>query len=238
MEWEEIEIEGPGPRYVNQMVSTPNGLVLFGGKNNSNDGFDDLWSWNGESWTKLTNGATQRWDHGVAYMAQQNKLIVFGGRQLHRTDDIEERIELNDTWIYKDDQWLKVGGKGPGARSSFGMTYDSLRDRVIIFGGRKNAVLMGDTWEFDGDTWIRVSESGPEARYGQTLSYDNRSNTTHMFGGYGEEGLLGDHWMWDGEQWVRAEVEIMLKTTYGSCYEIRSARKRCIIRRFHERWRE
>ena len=38
-------------------------------------------------------------------------------------------------------------------RSKHRMTYDPVRDRVVLFGGKRNEANLGDTWEWDGRRW-------------------------------------------------------------------------------------
>lgn len=36
-----------------------------------------------------------------------------------------------------------------------GMTYDTRRKRIVLFGGFDGSVLLSDTWEYAGTNWVR-----------------------------------------------------------------------------------
>ena len=44
------------------------------------------------------------------------------------------------------------------ARGYHAMTYDPLRERVVLFGGQAGPAspMLGDTWEWDGKQWALV----------------------------------------------------------------------------------
>src|SRR5436190_1922931 len=71
----------------------------------------------------------------------------------------------------------------------FAMTYDSVRDRIILFGGThrtadgKSFEAEYDTWEFDGTSWQQVSptSAGPQLSFPQ-LAYDVARNQVVLIG--------------------------------------------------------
>ena len=58
----------------------------------------------------------------------------------------------NDTWQWVSDKWSKVQEIGPRRRRGHAMAYDSARNRMVLFGGHRDAGDPGDA-EFFGDTW-------------------------------------------------------------------------------------
>ena len=200
--WEIASKTGPDPRYINEIVSTEQGLMIFGGKNNRNDGFNDLWKWNGEKWEMISIGVSPRWDHGIAYMGKQNKLVVFGGRLFNTETGEKKRLELGDSWVYQNGTWKILELMGPGPRSSFSISYDEKRDRVVLFGGRSDQEIFNDTWEFDGTEWQKIQVSGPGGKYGHSMCYDKKSESMYLFGGFDGNGLLDDFWNWNGDEWM------------------------------------
>src|SRR5262245_26789082 len=62
----------------------------------------------------------------------------------------------------------------PGPRINHAMVYDSVRGRVVLFGGiaRDNTSEYGDTWEWDGFRWERVATNGPAPRSKHAMAYD------------------------------------------------------------------
>ena len=205
--WEKVAIDGPEPRYINQLVFANHSLLLFGGKNSSSNGFDDLWEWRDGKWTLLGNGATKRWDHSYVYMSNLDQLFLFGGRTFQDVQGKEERVDLNDSWTYKNKQWEVLPIDGPEPRSSHGLVFYATENRVILFGGRNQGKIFDDTWTFDGTSWSRLNVQGPSKRYGHSLAYDPTSQTVFLFGGFDGEKLLKDLWAFEEGRWTEIETE-------------------------------
>jgi len=53
------------------------------------------------------------------------------------------------------------------------MAYDSLRGRVILFGGDDGQSSFGDTWAWDGANWTQEADTGAPTRTGHGMDYDN-----------------------------------------------------------------
>jgi len=49
--------------------------------------------------------------------------------------------------------WQLVDDGDPAPRGSYGMTYDSSKEKVILFGGDPLTGYSTDTWEYDGVNW-------------------------------------------------------------------------------------
>lgn len=99
--------------------------------------------------------------------------------------------------------WTQVASTGPTPRNSFAMVYDSLRARVVLFGGQNGQnVKLNDTWEWDGSAWNLAAGSGPSPRYLHAMAYDSQRGRTVMFGGVSGTTFLGDTWEWDGSSWL------------------------------------
>jgi hypothetical protein len=98
------------------------------------------------------------------------------------------------------------------------MAYDSLRNKVVLFGG--NRVLFGrspgenmflnDTWEWNGKRWTQIMVVGPSARAEAAAAFDSRRGRVVLFGGHdrtGESGnRFGDTWEWDGKRWMKIQT--------------------------------
>ena len=93
----------------------------------------------------------------------------------------------------------------PGVRSNHAMAYDSVRQKVVMFGGYNfQSGSMGDTWEYDGVVWTQVAPaSSPPARTGHAMVYDSVRGKVVMFGGYdgGLGNYINDTWEFDGIDW-------------------------------------
>ena len=99
--------------------------------------------------------------------------------------------------------WTQLASGGPPGRSRHCMAYDSLRDRVVMFGGRSgtSGSGMGDTWEWDNSSWVQVASGGPAPRHGASMAYDPTRGVTVLFGGEDGSNVFVDTWEWDGATW-------------------------------------
>src|SRR5476649_2252651 len=59
----------------------------------------------------------------------------------------------------------------PPARQFAAMTFDSTRNRTVLFGGGNTAFTnLSDTWEFDGVNWVQRTPSiSPPALVGSAM---------------------------------------------------------------------
>lgn len=113
------------------------------------------------------------------------------------------------TWEWDGTRWYRVEGAAPLARDGFAMTFDSTRNRVVLFGGHRStgagSVLCDDTWQYDGHQWAQIHVEGPSARYDSAMAFDRERGRAVLFGGGGqspESGYLSDTWEWDGSSWT------------------------------------
>jgi hypothetical protein len=83
--WTEQVVSGPAPRAVHAMAYDAGRSVtlLFGGVNwsNSTPYYGDTWEWNGTGWAQrvTTIAPSARAYHGMAYDAQRDITVLFGG---------------------------------------------------------------------------------------------------------------------------------------------------------------
>ena len=125
-------------------------VILFGGQDNAPRILGDTWAYdlNTNTWTNMTsNGPSPRDYAAMAYDAQSDRVVLFGGTT-------STGWPGNDTWIYdfNINTWTNVTtAAGPAWRTyAHGMAYDSKSDRVILYGGLvPNRVRPDETWAYD-----------------------------------------------------------------------------------------
>lgn len=92
------------------------------------------------------------------------------------------------------------------------MTYDPLRQVVVLFGGATQCVSGGcglyqnDTWLWNGATWTLASPAHrPMPTHLGSMAFDGRSGTAVLYGGYANYGSYSSDtnqmWRWDGTDW-------------------------------------
>jgi hypothetical protein len=134
----------------------------------------------------------------------RDRVVLFGGRE--RTNGTLGPTVFGDTWAFTRTPgvgtltWNSLPG-GPPARYDHQMVYDTLRDRIVMFGGRNaSGTALGDTWIWNGSSWSS-GPGGPSARFDHAMAYDNVRNVVVLFGGDDGSQKLGDTWEWDGTSW-------------------------------------
>jgi hypothetical protein len=194
-EWVQVADTGPTPRVpMLTYDSARNVVVLFGGTGEDGDVFD-TWEWDGEAWTQIEDEGPQApwFTSNVVYDAARQVTILESGSA--------SSFAGKGTWAWDGSAWTQLTNTGPAARQVLSLAFDSVRERVVLFGGRDttNLELQKDTWEWDGVVWKEVQDIGPSPRQGSGMV--GTGDDVLLFGGSNEAGLLGDTWAWDGEHW-------------------------------------
>jgi hypothetical protein len=149
--------------------------VLFGGRDTWV--FNDTWEYDGTDWTarQPVANADARYGHAIAYR-EGGRVLMFGG-------DLEVGIRRYDTCTWNGTVWNRhtfpplaccpdnpecpyypCSVSPPSFRTGLAMVFDSVRRRVVLFGGGmaygpgwppgepSDYVIHGDTWEWPTDT--------------------------------------------------------------------------------------
>lgn len=156
------------------------------------------------------NGPSPRAGHGLVYDSGRQKVVLFGGQDA-------DGNWLNDTWEFDtaSQMWANVtpsSGDMPIPRSDFGMAYDPVRARVVVYGGHvstlySNVGITGDTWEWDGANHAWIATSADTIQYvgmwGAQMAFDPNLQKVILFGGqpYWVYPQNGNTYAWDGTNW-------------------------------------
>lgn len=81
-------------------------------------------------------------------------------------------------------RWALVNSTFPDSRTDASMWVAPDQDKLLIFGGKIGAEVLGDTWvyRFNDDMWVRDSDQSPSQRWGAS-SCTNAAGSTYVFGG-------------------------------------------------------
>lgn len=170
-----------------------------------------------------SRGPEPRSYSGMVYDSQRRRTVLFGGEAFGVNPRAGNanlvHFISNDTWEWDGQVWIKRNpATRPPATANFGIAYDSVRGRTVIFGGQKYAppnfllgsqVTTNDLWEWDGTNWTQITPpSSPPARLAPVMCYDSTRGEVLMIGGtnfnpepsdfYGSRKTL---WGWNGTQW-------------------------------------
>ncbi|MBI4712487.1 MAG: fibronectin type III domain-containing protein [Planctomycetes bacterium] len=134
----------PSIRYRHGMAYDSNlgKVVLFGGNGNLND----TWEFDGTNWTEKTVANKPPIGYIgslMAYDSSKQRVVLFGG-------GVISGGYSNDTYEWDGSNWLlKSPINKPTARYEHSITYDPVRNKIILFGGW-TTTDNDETWEYSG----------------------------------------------------------------------------------------
>jgi hypothetical protein len=196
-EWTKLSpANSPPPLVYSAMTydSVRNVIVLFGGVLSSN--VSVTWEWDGTNWNQRSpsNEPPARSRHAMAYDAENKVTILFGG--YIGGVDLDS---YDDTWEWDGEDWVqRTPENTPNKRYSHTLAYDSVRKKVVMFGGQDGSTRLADTWEWDGENWIEHHPTNsPPAQSRHSMTYDSARGVTVLFG----TSFKDNTWEWDGAEW-------------------------------------
>jgi Galactose oxidase, central domain len=204
-------------------------IVLFGGisgpagsNNSTSVALSDTWVWDGVNWIQQSPATSPpaRYLHTLGYDSHDGRAVLFGGTASSNSTIFHgNTVAMNDTWLWDGSNWSQSSpAASPTARSQSAVAYDSVRQRLILFGGANGgsaSSTLADTWAWDGSNWTHLFPSAsPPARSGHALTFDPVAQQVVLFGGDPSSAanhvLLGgapsggedsDTWTWNGANW-------------------------------------
>ncbi len=172
-------------------------------------------------------GPEPRSQSGMVYDSKRKRTVLFGGEAFgvnpRSTFSTPMHFTSNDTWEWDGEIWVKRNpAHRPPPMANFGIAYDSIRGKTVIFGGYKDTppnfqngyeVITNDVWEWDGHDWTQITPpSSPPARINPSMCFDsNRGEVLMISGGSfhpeapdtpGFYALRKAMWAWNGTQWT------------------------------------
>ena len=194
--WTDLGGHRPPSRWSAATVVDPTRQVMWvhGGDaydNSTRSPRTDLWALSMTSpagWSQPTTTGTplgRRIGHTAVYDALRDRLVFFGG-----SDTLSF---FNDVWVLTlsgTPAWsqLSPSGTPPDARMYHSAVYDSLHDRMVVFGGFTGSGPTNDVWALSfagGPAWSTLTPTGtpPPALWGQSAELDRDANRLIVFGG-------------------------------------------------------
>ena len=169
----------------------------------------------------LANNPSPRSEVKMVYDPATFNSILFGGRSGVDYGTAATYFS-NETWIWNGSRWSqRFPATSPAARSAYGMVFDPVRSRAVLFGGRNgDTSFFGDTWAFSNDEWHELfPATAPSARQVPGMAYDPLRDRIVLYGGtkLAANGTtvepVYDMWEFDGTNWrqIMAEGPKVLK---------------------------
>lgn len=202
--WRQLATDNAGPsnRYGHSGVydAKRNRLIISHGFTSAGR-FDDTWAFDLASnrWTNLLPAGSlplRRCLHHAVLDPAGDKMYLYGGCASGFGP-----CPLADLWELDlaSNRWTLLsnidGGNAPRGREHYGITFDTARKRVVLFGGTGSG-SFGDTWDFDPSNkqWIKMDITGPSARYRHQGEYAEALKTSFFFGGNTDKGYSNELW--------------------------------------------
>jgi hypothetical protein len=193
-------------------------ILLLGGINDtgadacSAGGCQDVWSFDGQGWTRLPDAPAPQWRrlHAAApawsASAGRTVLLVHGGKLAGQTSP------TSSSALFDGNTWTNATGSPP-RRSGAAMAHDPVNRRTYLFGGEDEPSVLGDLWSYEGGTWSLVNQGAlrPSARALHALEYSPDLGGVVLYGGVDNSctsalarcAFLADAWLWKDNAWTR-----------------------------------
>ena len=175
--------------------------VMFGGRDSFlTTVFSDTYEYALTAWNKVLtpHSPPARFWAGMAYDDHRQRTVVFGGLN----SSSNTATSFNDTWEYDGSDWTSIPtAHSPVAQNALSMTYDSCRQKIVVFGAQS------ETWEYDGYDWTKVTTgTAPPERRLSAMVFDPGRCRAILFAGLpavGPLNALSDTWEYDGVTWTQ-----------------------------------
>lgn len=121
--------------------------VLYGGGGGPATYQTSVWEWSGTTWTQpgAAGAGPPRERAAMAFDSRRAKTVMFGGYV-----NLGSPVYLDETWEWNGTAFTQVNltGTRPTVRRQHAMAYDSVRGKVVMFGGVSSTARNSQTWEF------------------------------------------------------------------------------------------
>ncbi len=177
-------------------------------------------------WTdlKATHNPSGRWLARMAYDAESDRTILFGGIDSSQTNDSSNFMDPEDptlavsfaeTWAFdfKTKDWTQMNPSlHPAGLSTQSMSYDSESDRIILWGALQNPESVVWTYDLNANSWERIPYTdGPVPGPMAGIAYDPTVDRTFVY-------LYDQFYAFDynNRQWQTASGELMPGSRFGA----------------------
>ncbi len=212
-QWKPIEVAGESPllRWGHSAIYDPvrDRMVVFGGSfATTTTTMNDTWALklsDPPAWQELHPSGSppsDRCGHTAIYDPVRDRMLIYGG--IYEAGNVYAQpgvyaLSFRDSLVWS---LLETTGGPPSDRSFHSTVYDSVRDRLVVFGGAE-IEPWDDTWALllaGTPAWTLLPAGAPpRARSGHSAIYDPVRDRMVIFGGrasrfWGGGAYLNDVW--------------------------------------------
>ncbi len=202
--WQQVSADesGPSRRYGHSAIydAARDRMIVSHGFTNAGR-FDDTWAFElaTNTWRNVSPPSgrpLRRCLHHAVYDSANNQMLLYGGCASGAGP-----CPLGDLWSFDltAHRWTEIASPTtPAPRDHYGIVFDDVRERVLLFGGSGGGPL-NDTWAFDtrARAWRQPALAGPSpgARSRHESAYAPDRGNAYFFGGVTAAGPSNELWM-------------------------------------------
>jgi N-acetylneuraminic acid mutarotase len=183
--------------------SDENVVILFGGFGEDGLERNDTWKFDcaTREWAELfpSTAPLARYGHVMVYDKSIKEIVLTSG-------NTATQGHQQDTWVFNTSvtTWTRLTPIGTPDRLKWpSMTYDSVNQKCILFGGQIGDYAVNRTWIYDAqlNTWTRRYPAlAPDVRINTGLAFDSLNNVAVLYGGIVIDGpQYDDTWTYSYE---------------------------------------
>jgi hypothetical protein len=194
--------KAPSARTVTTMAYDSNSqrvILVNGGLPNADPSHEDMWAWDGTTWTELHPATIPPWCPETAVTDRDLSVVLMIACNPTKQPD------PGHLWEWDGSKWSYVatGGVAPFSRFDPGFAYDPDGHRVVFHGGwRSYGDSVNDMWILTRGTWSQVPlTSSSPAGYSSAVYDESRHQLVLVTGDPSAPGLTAT-WTWDGKSWT------------------------------------
>ena len=192
---------GPSRRYGHSAIldTETNRMIISHGFTSSGR-FDDTWAFDlaSNQWSNVTPAGSRplrRCLHHAVLDPASRQMYLYGGCASGFGP-----CPLGDLWAFdlRSNTWTEItGGVRPPVRQHYGISFDTRRKQLVVFGG-SGPGLLGDTWLFTPSSraWSSLPNlsEGPTPRLRHQGTYAPERGVSYFFGGSASSGNSSELW--------------------------------------------
>ena len=202
----------PGPRYSHALAydAIRDRVILFGGLDDGNNPLNDVWEWDGTTWSlRTTTGTPPTVRDRASAMVIDGSLYVVGGAPNNVPTD--ELFTLSSTGT-----WSQPGAAGSRVVANYGMpiAYDAVAHQLYAFaddGDRTGALKRDELYRWDvaaGGPWTTVCTAcSGLPRNSVSIVFDPDLGLLWMFTGFDGNEIKGT-WQLQSNAWQPFDAQL------------------------------
>lgn len=192
----------PSARAAAAVATGPSGVLIFGGDTGGFSPSNQAWSYDGSTWSAAPGGPSGRAGAEMVYDSNAGVFWMYGGLN----SSFFGGASKDELWQFDGVSWSQpvIVGATPGGLGLHGMSFDSVNNVVVVYGGLPDNFFPIDsdaTWEWNGSAWTQTAvfpatNPGPLER--PSMCFHTGIGKTVLFGGLDVQGNWNDTtWTYD-----------------------------------------